>query len=141
MGCQFFHSFWQIFRFGFFPARIKRCLQLNAELVSKLLLECLTITGTVIEHFFNPRSYLRILCKQTNNMRKKCFSIMGGGIGYSNRVKRNALHRKPKNRCFMAPNVFVESFDNRAGTIISKFPGVLAIVLVLTAAIFSSFRL
>jgi hypothetical protein len=41
----------------------------------------------------------------------------------------------------MAPNVFVESFDNRAGAIISKFPWVRAIVLVFTAAIFCGFRL
>ena len=66
---------------------------------------------------------------------------MGGGIGYGNSVKRNALHWKAKDRCFMAPNVFVEGFDNRAGTIISKFPWVLAIVLVFTASIFCSFRL
>jgi hypothetical protein len=39
----------------------------------------------------------------------------------------------------MAPNVFVVSFDNRAGTIISKFPWVLAIVLVFTTAIFCGF--
>ncbi len=66
---------------------------------------------------------------------------MGGGISYGNCVKRNALHRKAKNRCFMTPNVFVEGFHNRAGTIISKFPWVLAIVLVFTTAIFCGFRL
>ena len=41
----------------------------------------------------------------------------------------------------MTPNVFVVSFDNRAGTIIGKLPWVLAIIFVLTAAIFGGFRL
>ena len=63
-------------------------------------------------------------------------SIMGGRIGYRNRIKRYTPKRQPQDRGLVAPNIPIVPLGNGSCPLIGKLPWMRTIVYIFASAFF-----